>query len=401
MFNFSFIPNDYARFHGKVPTFGSLFTLLLIALPFLRRVGRIVGVAAMVHVAIFIWYWTHHQDRYLQAIAPWMAAVTAAILTKLWWEAGLAAKLAGAARTAIRLSVALLVTAQAVWGGDVFFIPNHAMAGSIHKRVLDLFAAGFKKDYENRFKTFGPYSAVAKHLPKGSRVLLHDNHVHTGIGATSVSDWGGWQFGISYVRLGSPEAVWKRYREYGVTHVLWDHQVSKGWDTVGGDVVFFAFATRHTEDVKSVGRTRLGVMPKAAPAAADFDDRVLVVGCDKRNYPAGLYRVAQLDVPVFGPEKFEFPKPEKKGDVAELAGEAGALVIDAKCADAKKIDKSEFQLVARRKRIHPPKGKKEYEIYLRKAGTSARERAVDDEGGAAEDTFDPGEGREEDEDAAE
>jgi hypothetical protein len=331
-----------------------------------------------------------------------MAAVTAAILTKLWWEAGLGAKLAALAQGAVRLSVAVLVAAQAIWGGDVFFIPNHAMAGSIHRKVLDLLAAGFEKNYEGRYKTFGPWSTVAKHLPDGARVLLHHNHVHTGIDATSVSDWGGWQFGISYVRLGSPAAVWRRYREYGVTHVLWEHPVSKGWDTVGGDVVFFAFATRDTEDVKKIGRVRLGTMPDEAPDPAAWNDRVLVVGCDKRNYPPGLYRVTELDVPVFGPHKFEFPAPEKKGDVNALAAEAGALVVDARCPDAKKLDKSDFQLVAKRKRIHPPKGKKEYEIYLRKDDAPVRDRAVDDTGAGDDDeAFDPSERAEERSEAGE
>src|SRR5262249_21213361 len=37
LFTFSFIPHTYGNQHGSVPTFGSLFTLLLGTLPFLRK----------------------------------------------------------------------------------------------------------------------------------------------------------------------------------------------------------------------------------------------------------------------------------------------------------------------------------------------------------------------------
>ena len=84
LFEFSFIPNDYSAYHGKVPVFGSLFTLLLVTLPFLRGTKRIWGLVGSVHLSLFVWYWTHHQDRYLQTIVPWMAVVTAAILILLW-----------------------------------------------------------------------------------------------------------------------------------------------------------------------------------------------------------------------------------------------------------------------------------------------------------------------------
>jgi len=40
LLTYSFEPNDWTAFHGKVPVFGSLFTLLLFCLPFLRG-GRI------------------------------------------------------------------------------------------------------------------------------------------------------------------------------------------------------------------------------------------------------------------------------------------------------------------------------------------------------------------------
>jgi len=404
LFTFSIIPNDYPRFHGKVPTFGSLFTILLLVLPFLKKGARLWGIAGLVHAGIFIWFWTHHQDRYLQTMLPWMAAVTAALLTKLWWDAREGAKLGCAARGAARVAVGLLIALQVIWGGDVWFLPNHAMAGSVPKKVIDMIAAGYKKDYSTRYKIYGPYTQVAKALPPKARVMLHDNHIHLGIGAETINDWGGWQFGISYARLGSPKAVWEKYRELGATHILWDNNVSKGWDSVGGDLVFFEMATRYAGTAKAIGRTRLVKMPSAAPDETGRNDLALVVGCDKRNYATGLYKFTNLTVPVFGPKKFKFPKPSKSGEPSDLAGEAAAIVLDPKCPEAKKFGHSDFQLVAKRKRIYAPRGKKEYELYLRKAGSSSeggsgeREEPSrgksrdDDDAAGSEDDFDPSEG---------
>ncbi|NUO50539.1 MAG: hypothetical protein HOV80_16915, partial [Polyangiaceae bacterium] len=52
LYNFSFIPNDYPKFHGKVPTFGSLMTLLLATLFFLKKTRRIWGLVACIHLTI-------------------------------------------------------------------------------------------------------------------------------------------------------------------------------------------------------------------------------------------------------------------------------------------------------------------------------------------------------------
>ncbi len=404
LYNFSFIPNDYPRFHGKVPTFGSLMTLLLASLFFLRRTLRIWGCVALIHFAILIWYWTHHQDRYLQAILPWMAAVTAAIIVKLWHDPPPQIRFGWVLRGSWRAVLAALVCFQIVWGGDVWFLPNHAMAGSVQKRVIDLIGMGYKKKYEERFKIFAPYTDVAKLLPKRSRVLLHDNHVHVGIGAESVSDWGGWQFGISYGRLGSPRAVWEKYKELGVTHVLWDHTVSKGWDSIGGDLVFFEFATRHTQGIKSVGRTRLGLMPKDPPDESERSANVLMVSCDARNYPPGLYEVTDLVAPVFGPRQFKWPQPRQQGSFDDLADDAYFAVVDPGCAEGKSFTKkSAFELVAKRKRIYGGRGT--LDLYIRKGDSSPAEPAPADKPEkkperpaperAPDDDFDPGEATDE------
>ncbi|MGB5191850.1 MAG: hypothetical protein WBN70_02635, partial [Polyangiales bacterium] len=190
MVTFSFVPHDYKRYHGMVPVFGSLYTLALLALPFLKRAKRIWLLVALTQAAIFTWYWIHHQDRYLQTLMPWIATATAAIIIRVW-QTGLASKLA----------LVLLIGAQIVIGGDVYFIQSHAMIRSPIKRANDLLSAGYKKQYDERLDVFKTWTRARDALPEDAHVMLHDNHTHLGLARRTSSDWGAWQFGISYGRL--------------------------------------------------------------------------------------------------------------------------------------------------------------------------------------------------------
>ncbi|MFO0550992.1 MAG: hypothetical protein U0271_21555 [Polyangiaceae bacterium] len=374
LYEFSFIPNDYSRYHGKVPTFGSLMTLLLVCLPLVRRPGRILALTVMTHAAIFTWYWTHHQDRYLQAILPWMTAITAAILASLWQRADAEPlKLDIWASRATKVALGALVSFQAIWGGDVYFYPTHAMSGSVPKRLIDFIAQGsYKKDYEGRFKIYAPWTGVAKLLPKGSRAVLHDNHVHLGINTSTVNDWFGWQYGISYGRIGSPEKLWHVYKDMGVTHVVWEQYRAVGWDSIAGDLVFFEFAYRHTIDRKTSSSVLVGKMPPTPPSDEGRNDLVAFLACDRYTYKNGLYKVTDLTTPVFGPKRSKYPKPRKtNADEDALLDEAGFAVVDPSCSKQHSLKGlKDFILVAKRKRNLAPRGKRSFDLYLRREGTN-------------------------------
>jgi hypothetical protein len=353
--NFSFVPNDYAAYHGKVPVFGSLFTLFLVALPFLKNTRRIWALVACVHASLFVWYWTHHQDRYLQTIVPWMAAVTAATLVKLWDR-----------DVFTRLAASALVGVQIVWGGDVYFIPGHVMIKSPVRVATDLMSSGYQKNHESRFRIFTPWSDIGKALPKGANVLLHDNHSHLGINAISVSDWGGWQFGISYGRMGSPREIHDMLVKMGVTHMTWDAGKSQAWDSVAGDIMFFDFALKYALSPKSYGGITLAKMPKTPPPD-EIEDTVAVIACPRDAYKTGLYHVKDLHVPVFGPRRKKYPKPTIRagGEPEELVKEASYVVLSTKC-------KKTMPAAERSKFMRAPKRRKvggEQEIWIRKTGS--------------------------------
>ncbi len=356
LWTFSFVPHDYGRYHGDMPVFGSLYTLLLVALPFLRRARRIWLLVILTQLAIFTWYWIHHQDRYLQTLMPWMAAVTAALMIRIW-QTGWAS----------RLALSALVATQIVIGGDVYFIQTHAMVRSPIKKVNDLLSSGYEKRYDERLDVFKGWTRARDAIPEEAHVMLHDNHVHLGLSRATTSDWGAWQFGISYGRLQSPAELWDLYRELGVTHLLWEDRTSKGWDSIAGDLVFFDFAINRTSGKKSVGNLRIGAMTDERPSSAPYG-RVAYIGCGN-TYATGLYDLSQMTTPVFGPEKENFAAPIHSATLEDVTGildEASFVVLDPDCAGKLSGDvaRAGFVLGASRLQINPGR-KTKLQLYVK------------------------------------
>lgn len=298
MFTFSFVPHNWGNFHGKLPVFGSLFTLTFTALPFLRANRRVWALFAMCHVGVFSWYWIHHQDRHLQALVPLMAAATAAAFVLIW-------RLGKAAQVAL----VGLILAQVIWTADVYFFPTHAMARSPIKASIDLVASTFRKERdEQRIRSFEQAAAVREALPDDAVLLLHDIHLHAGIGAPSISDHQGWQAGINYGALRTPGAIWDHLRQLGATHVLYKPDHSRGWDSLAGDVAARHFFDRHLVDRKDMpGRFVLARLPDRRPDD-EGPERVYLHTC-KARWKSGMYDLETLRLPAFGPRRKAWPAP--------------------------------------------------------------------------------------------
>jgi hypothetical protein len=192
LFSFSFVPHDFAGFHGRVPVFGSLFTLTALCLPLLRGTKRLWALLAAAHGGIALWTF-FAQDRYLQALLPWMAASTAAICA-LVWRAGLFP----------RLGLGALVGLQIVWGADAYFIPSNTILGkSTIRAAADFFAMGHEKRYDERLQPFSDLSAAGRALPRGARVLVHETLMSLGLGAVALLDQAPYSLAASYGRAGS------------------------------------------------------------------------------------------------------------------------------------------------------------------------------------------------------
>ncbi|MCC6525100.1 MAG: hypothetical protein IT373_20765 [Polyangiaceae bacterium] len=315
LYEFSFKPNDWPKFHGKVPIFGSLFTLGVFALPLLKRTARTWGLVAAAHLAVFQWYWTMHQDRYLQVSLPWMACVVAAVLVLVWRSGWLA-----------RGAVSLLVGLQIVWGGDVYFFGTHAMAGGSPVRIVsDLLGQGYKKKYEGRLELSTEFSRVAALLPPGARVLNHEENRRLGMWRSVVSDFVPWQYGLRWGELDSPRAMHDRLVELGVTHLLYRASTSRGFDNLAGDLRFFEYVTNWAEAPRSTG-SRLLAEVAAEPPEGPFVNRVAYLGCGAL-YERGLHDLNALT--VF--DKWQKGTPKLPADVPAPGDEAGleALLAEA------------------------------------------------------------------------
>jgi hypothetical protein len=316
---FSFIPNDWPVFHRDWPTFGSLFTLTLPFLLFLRRSGRLfVGYLATM-MAVFVWYEIHHYDRYLQAVFPWMVAATAATLVRVWRQGPLP----------VRAALVGLVGLQVVWGGDVPFFPTHNLIGDsmIHRVATDL-AAAFQDD-EHRLDPFAPWTTMGRGMPKNARVLVHEIPMHLGLQAPSVQDL--WVGGLSYSALADPAAIYDRLTELGVTHVAWRTEYSDAMFPLSSDLAFFEFLERSTVRARRYDDVTLAWISGTRPAAATRDRQVLVYSC-KGLYRSGWYPFSLLA--DLGRKRTPRPRENVRKaqyDIPRIEREADFVVHEARC----------------------------------------------------------------------
>lgn len=328
IFTFSLLPNDWPGFHGKVPVFGSLFTFTTLCLPFIRANRRLWALAGTTYAGIFLWFWISHQDRYLQALVPWMAAVTAAVIVKIW-QSGIAA----------RVCVSGLITAQIAWGSDVPFIPTHALINtSPFRKALDLAATGYAKNYSERLRAFEWWHAIKPKLPSDAKVLVHGDMGPLGLGRPIVSDMVGWQGGISYGRHRSPAELHALLASFGVTHVIWIPDSGLMWNSFADDLVFYSFVDQHLTERWHVGAHQIARLPARAPSSEPFG-LVLYWGSGS-SYSSGLYPVAALTVPGHGHhERSEFPLPVRSGgDAAALIGAAEFALLEDNTPGAPALD---------------------------------------------------------------
>jgi hypothetical protein len=335
---FSFVPHDFPQYHGERPIFGSLFTLLTPLLVFFggRRLYWLFG---GVYLGIAAWFWIHEFDRYLQAIVPWMAAATAVVIILVWREGGVA-----------RLALVLLVGFQVVWGGDVPFIPAHrASASAILQTVLQLLGRGDPKESGDRLVSYPEWEAMSRVLPRGAKVLVHEEEIHLGLSVASALDYPGNQGAFYWGEpdASTPAAVWKLLRAHGISHLVWATNLDHGTDTVAGAFVFFDFALHHAKPVGTYGGFALAVLPDAPPAPT-VPGKVAYYPCDVDPlFAPGLYPLEAL---TRGPNDRRPVAPSiPTASMDEAIAQSQFLLYDARCRGPLSSDaRTQFELLAAR-----------------------------------------------------
>jgi hypothetical protein len=309
LFSFSYVPHDYPTFHRNVPVFGSLFSILMFALPWCGKKSRWLWAAVGYTLSgVLLWYVNHHQDRHLQMLLPVMAACTGAIMIHVWSWGRVA-----------RVALAGLVLLQVIWGSDVYFFQTHSMIRtSPAKKTIDLVSAGFEGKYDSRFAAGQKRLAdISDRLPPDAVVLLHQGRLRLGLRRRIVVDRNRWQNRIRYDELLEPAKIYDELSSLGVTHIVWE-QTSRAESTLASDLAFYGFVTTQGVARPGSGSARLSAMPSERPEVQEGDPLVAYSGCDKR-YPSGIYHLSQLRVPTEGPRSRDFPTPLRQADELRLS----------------------------------------------------------------------------------
>lgn len=322
---FSFRSHARRQFHGQWPVFGSLFTLSVLLLPFLRRTRRVWALFLAANLGVFVWYYLSHVERYLQALVPWMAAVVAAVLV-LAWERG----------RLVRALVVPVVGLQVLWGADAWFLPTHAMLRDAPIReVARLASSGYRGDWADRERFFGGLQHFGDRLPEGATVLVHEYNPRLGLRARVVTDMIGFQSGIHYGRQPSARAVYDQLRAFGVTHVVRLRGKSRGFDSLAGDLRFYEFVHRATERVEHRRGMEL-LRLRDEPPPDEATSKVAYLGCGP-TYGRGLFDIARMTLPARSPERGVKPdRPIADGDdgLRAALAEAQFVVYDRRCKGA-------------------------------------------------------------------
>jgi hypothetical protein len=273
-FTFSFEP--HYSFTHNVPAFGSLFSLLLPAILFVRDRFRTAIAALIASGALAIWALVYNVDRNLQVFMPVMVCVTAALIVKIWQLGWLA-----------RLGLVPLVALQIVWGGDALFYSNYSRIDS----AMSLIRSGYEGTAATRFNGYrSAYLALGRALPPNARVLLHNSHVNLGIDREIYLDWVGYQALISYDSLHTPAEVYAYFRKLGITHLMYEPDGFRA-PTKQQEVLWNAFITR-APTLGRFGSLKLMRMPDdPPPAQAPY--RVAAIGL--RGYESGIYPIERMN----------------------------------------------------------------------------------------------------------
>jgi hypothetical protein len=311
---FSFEANDWYELRRNFPEFGSLFTLTLPALVFIRRPGRIAWLSLGSMLAIFFWYLLSHYERFLQAVLPWLVAATVAVLIRIWqlgvWP---------------RLALLPLLVLQLVWGSDVPFIRTHNLIGdSPLRRSLLLVPSGFERA-PNRLKVFEPFATLGAATPPNAVLLAHDVPMILGFDRNWVTDIH--QSLISYGRLREPRSIHETLRGLGTTHLLWPEWTFER-ESLAADLAFMNYALNYTRLLLAQNGYRVAELPAVAPVKLG-GDRVAVFGCGG-EYRKGWYELSQLTLPRLKPGR----PPKPRGpltSLAEAAESADYIVWNPAC----------------------------------------------------------------------
>jgi hypothetical protein len=274
---FSFVPHYTVGWVKEWPLFGSLFTLLAPCALLIRRSRRIWIGLWCGFVVLAIWGNTYLTDRYLNAAVPVFAAVTVALLVRVWDLGQIA-----------RLAVAPLVAFQLIWSADAAMYSGEKLIRS----TMEIWSSGWrdKATDAERFDQFATFRKITEATPPDAKILLRGSRPSLGLDRDVWLDlqWG--QAALFYQPLEDAHDLWALYRERGITHLVWKTDVHYS-GTLQSSVLFAELVTACAGERRRFGAYELMALcdeqpPRSSPL------RVLVR--KQTVYADGLYYVEDL-----------------------------------------------------------------------------------------------------------
>jgi len=338
-FTFSFEP--HYSMTKNFPIIGSLFTLLLPSLLLLGKPRRLWLGVLWCFVAIVVWGSTYLVDRYLVSIVPVMAAVTVAMLIRLWRFGWIA-----------RAGIIPLVALQVICAGDaMFYSSTHRLESS-----MGLVRSGYAGNGDAVFASYRrDYRALGEALPEDARVVLHSARMCLGIDRDLTYDITGAQGLISYAGIAGPRELYDYYRSLGFTHLVYTPN-NRPPIVRQDDVLFLELVHHYGVARRDFGGYRLVALPEAPPPPdSDYDVLMLGMGGYRNGlYPVESLRTAEkgsLSHQVFAAPMIEITDDDPK--LVELLQRARAVVVRGSVPPAVSAAlRSRFMVAARYGRGH-------------------------------------------------
>jgi hypothetical protein len=328
---------------------GSLFTLLLPVILFLRGQRRLWIGAIFSLLALLTWAFTYPVDRYLQCIFPIIAGVTAAVIIRAW-ELGWIA----------RAGLVALVGFQLVWGGDIPFRDGESRLAD----ALRLIRSGSEKGARTRFDRYlRSQIAVGHRLPSNAIVLFHNTRLSLGVNRTVLQDLPGYQGLIDYRGVRTPRDLCQLYRSYGITHIVHERSV---WPALSKqeEVVFAAFLARFAPNTFHEGEYEVVEIPNELPPQ-EVPYQSLMLGLD--GYADGVYPIDALGIYEPLPERFkQWPLPAlpvtlESAGLPAVIDHVNAAVISSQIAPS-----SQLETALREKFINTMSFRDRFTVWIRR-----------------------------------
>jgi len=278
----------------KMPTTGSLFTLLLPCVLLVSRPRRIWFGIVVTFLAIMVWANTYLSARYLQSILPIATAVTAALIVRVWRVGWVA-----------RVGLIPLVLFQIAWGGDAMFYSGINRI----KRSMELISSGHdgRRSDTQRFNQRLAQRAISAATPADAKILVRNYRTTLGIDREVLFDIQAWQSLFFIEPIEGPRGLYDLYASRGVTHLLYPYgqrpSVTKQMNVLFAELVY-----RYGKNRRRYDTLELVEMPDEPPPP-DPPYQVVMLGV--RFYPDGLYGIDQLNVYEKLPEDLR-RQPEPK-----------------------------------------------------------------------------------------